>query len=152
MAIRLNLDLDKYKGLTDNIVDKVVSDLSLRFAKEEDLYLEYMFRCCVKPKIKGEITPGKIKWRGLTLSKKIDPEFPNDGGPGVIVMSLQLFQRGEPVPFNPIEFNAWKSWKKGLDAMREDRSKRLEYLQGEEFVEKGIMNQVRIKYGSGRNK
>ena len=103
MAIRLNLDLDKYKGLTDNIVDKVVSDLSLRFAKEEDLYLEYMFRCCVKPKIKGEITPGKIKWRGLTLSRKMDHEFPNDGGPGVIVASLQLFQRGEPVPFNPIE-------------------------------------------------
>ena len=82
----------------------------------------------------------------------MDHEFPNDGGPGVIVMSLQLFQRGEPVPFNPIAFNAWKSWKNGLDAMREDRSKQLEYMQGEEFIEKGIMNQVRIKYGSGRNK
>ena len=76
MSIRLNLDLDKYKGLTDNIMDKAVSDFSARIAKEKDLYLEYMFRCCVKPKIKGEITPGKIKWRGLTLSKKIDPEFP----------------------------------------------------------------------------
>lgn len=136
MAIRLNLDLDKYKGPTDNIVDKMVSDLSLRIAKEDELYLEYMFRCCVKPKIKGEITPGKIKWRGLTLSKKIDHEFSNDGYPTVIVVSRQLFQRGEPVPFNPIEFNAWKSWKKGLDAMREDRSKRLEYMQGEEFTEK----------------
>lgn len=143
--MRLNIDLDKYKGLTDNIMNKVVSDLSVRIAKEDELYLEYMFRCCVKPKIKGEITPGKIKWRGLTLSKKMDHEFSNDGYPTTIVVSLQLFQRGKPVPFNPIEFNAWKSWKKAQDAMWAGRSKRLEYLQGEEFVEKGILNQINHK-------
>lgn len=114
--MKLNLDLDKYKGLTDNIMDKAVSDFSARIAKEKDLYLEYMFRCCVKPKVKGEITPGKIKWRGLTLREKMDYECPNDGGSTIIVESLQLFQRGEPVPFNPIEFNAWKTWKKAQDA------------------------------------
>lgn len=114
--MKLNLDLDKYKGLTDNIMDKAVSDFSARIAKEKDLYLEYMFRCCVKPKVKGKITPGKIKWRGLTLREKMDYEFPNDGGSTIIVESLQLFQRGEPVPFNPIEFNAWKTWKKAQDA------------------------------------
>ena len=70
------------------IKGKTVQDI---IAEEKQLYIKTVLMNYVVPKIKGEITRGKIKWRGVSIVSKPTP----DGE------SFYLEQRGKCV-FPPL--------------------------------------------------
>lgn len=47
----------------DEIVSDIIRDLS---SKQDKIFEEYI-RLLATPKIKGEITKGKLKWRGIKM-------------------------------------------------------------------------------------
>lgn len=56
----------KMRELHDMITGTVCEDVKSRY-KELDQILEFACRHLVLPPIKGKITRGKVKWRGLRL-------------------------------------------------------------------------------------
>lgn len=50
-----------------NLIQKHLLELN----KAQDKYFEYVLRNLVKPIIKGNITRGKIKWRGLKICNQV---------------------------------------------------------------------------------
>jgi hypothetical protein len=65
-------------NLQDDIINQILNN--------QDKFIDYILRNHVKPPIKGEITKGKIKWRGITIL--------NDIG----YSKLWLRQRGVDIP------------------------------------------------------
>lgn len=61
--LRINNDL------TSNIMDLFVKQVK----SEQDKAFEYALRNVAVPTIKGDITKGKIKWRGIRIVQKNKP-------------------------------------------------------------------------------
>lgn len=80
--------MDGMKLLEEQLIDATYIGISER--------LEYALRHLVTPPIKGEITRGKIKWRGLRVEQSpVDFEFKD----GEVIMSttIHLWQRDKMI-------------------------------------------------------
>ena len=51
-----------------NVLEEVTSKFIENACSKENELIEYLLRNKVTPVIKGEITKGKVKWRGLRLA------------------------------------------------------------------------------------
>ena len=87
---------DIFKTLSDEIHEKIAEQY-----KELDLRIEYALRNKIDKPIKGEITKGKLKWRGIRIGV-----FHNDGDVG-----YALLQRGAIVPFDFVDDKQYQIWK-----------------------------------------
>ena len=87
---------DAFKTLTDKIHEEIIQQY-----KELDLRIEYALRNKIDKPIKGEITKGKLKWRGIRIGI-----FRNDGDVG-----YALLQRGAIVPFDFVNDKQYQIWK-----------------------------------------
>ena len=87
---------DAFKTLTDKIHEEIIQQY-----KELDLRIEYALRNKIDKPIKGEITKGKLKWRGIRIGI-----FRNDGDVG-----YALLQRGAIVPFDFVDDKQYQIWK-----------------------------------------
>ena len=63
------IDTPKIDSMDDLVLN--IADVSQRLIKEhlqrQEVFLESVLRNNAKPKVKGEITRGKIKWRGIMI-------------------------------------------------------------------------------------
>lgn len=80
-------------------VDKQV----LSCIAEINQQIEFMLRHCVTPVIKGEITKGKIKWRGITIELLTQSDDVTK-----VQLEYVLKQRGQIIKFNPLDYLFWK--------------------------------------------
>lgn len=87
---------DVFKTLSDKIQEEIVEKY-----EELDLRIEYALRNKIDKPIKGEITKGKLKWRGIRLGV-----FRDDGYVG-----YTLLQRGAIVPFDFVNDKQYQIWK-----------------------------------------
>lgn len=66
----------RYKDIYSSNIDSILIELQNRIIKDvtKDINdkLEFIVLHFSKPKIKGEITKGKIKWRGLKFCTRIN--------------------------------------------------------------------------------
>lgn len=98
---------DIFRTLTDKISEKLVEGY-----KELDLRIEYALRNKIDKPIKGDITKGKLKWRGISLGV-----FRGDG-----YTAYSLLQRGNVVPFDFVNDKQYQIWRLRtlLEKMREE--------------------------------
>lgn len=87
---------DIFRTLTDKISEKLAEEY-----KELDLRIEYALRNKIDKPIKGEITKGKLKWRGISLGV-----FCGDG-----YTAYSLLQRGNVVPFDFVNDKQYQIWR-----------------------------------------
>ena len=87
---------DIFKTLSDEIHEKIAEQY-----KELDLRIEYALRNKIDKPIKGEITKGKLKLRGIRIGV-----FHYDGDVG-----YALLQRGAIVPFDFVDDKQYQIWK-----------------------------------------
>lgn len=87
---------DVFKTLSDEIHEKIAEQY-----KELDLRIEYALRNKIDKPIKGEITKGKLKWRGISLGV-----FRGDG-----YTAYSLLQRGIIVPFDFVNDKQYQIWR-----------------------------------------
>lgn len=87
---------DIFKTLRDEIHGKIAEQY-----KELDLRIEYALRNKIDKPIKGEITKGKLKWRGISLGV-----FHGDG-----YTAYSLLQRGNVVPFDFVNDKQYQIWR-----------------------------------------
>lgn len=87
---------DVFKTLSDKIQEEIVEQY-----EELDLRIEYALRNKIDKPIKGEITKGKLKWRGIRLGV-----FRDDGYVG-----YALLQRGAIVPFDFVNDKQYQIWR-----------------------------------------
>lgn len=85
-----------FKTLSDKIQEEIIEQY-----KELDLRMEYALRNKIDKPIKGEITKGKLKWRGIRIGV-----FHNDGDVG-----YALLQRGAIVPFDFVNDKQYQIWR-----------------------------------------
>ena len=71
----------------NNAIEELQATIIKSLGEQEDKIFIAALRTMAKPPIKGEITKGKVKWRGITLHQ-------NYNG---VNMTRQLYQRGEPI-------------------------------------------------------
>lgn len=90
---------DIFKTLRDEIHGKIAEQY-----KELDLRIEYALRNKIDKPIKGEITKGKLKWRGITLGV-----FRGDG-----YIAYSLLQRGNVIPFDFVNDKQYQSWRMSM--------------------------------------
>jgi len=70
-------------------LSEIIRKAGLAYSQNEGKIFETALRTMAKPPIKGEITKGKIRWRGIRIVQ-------GPYGP-LGQMSRQLFQRKEPI-------------------------------------------------------
>ena len=70
-----------------SLMAKAVEKQAMNFYKLVNAYVEEIVRTRVSPPIKGEITRGKVKWRGLSLAYGTDTD-------GVSTVFYGVIQRG----------------------------------------------------------
>ena len=90
---------DVFKTLSDKIQEEIVEQY-----EELDLRIEYALRNKIDKPIKGEITKGKLKWRGIRLGI-----YRNDGDVG-----YALLQRGAIVPFDFVNDKQYQIWRMSM--------------------------------------
>jgi hypothetical protein len=84
------------------IQDEIISSL----VKRESDILESFLRDNAVPKIKGKLTKGKLKWRGISLHQ-LNKGFNKP-------IERQLFQRGKPIsPLIVITFPSFNNFING---------------------------------------
>ena len=54
----------------ESMIDSLIASMQDKFIKEQNLFLEQALRRHAVPPISGEITRGKIQWRGIRLCQK----------------------------------------------------------------------------------
>jgi len=74
-----DLDLTKYSNKIDKIADIITKN-------EEEIFINSL-RLNAEPPVKGEITKGKLKWRGIKICEKND----------IFKYSIWLEQRGKQI-------------------------------------------------------
>lgn len=79
--------LEYEKTVSNNYVTDTIKRLQKLEYEDFDAFLEYVLRTEAKPPVKGDLTKGKIKWRGIKLRQK-------DMGVGYFVW---LEQRGNQI-------------------------------------------------------
>lgn len=87
---------DIFKTLTDTILEEIAEKY-----KELDLRIEYALRNKIDKPIKGKITKGKLKWRGISLGVYKSDEC----------IGYALLQRGAIVPFDFVNDNQYQIWR-----------------------------------------
>ena len=87
---------DAFKTLTDKIHEEIIEQY-----KELDLRIEYALRNKIDKPIKGEITKGKLKRRGISLGV-----FRGD-----VYIAYSLLQRGNVIPFDFVDDKQYQIWK-----------------------------------------
>ena len=87
---------DVFKALRDKIHEEMAE-----YYKELDLRIEYALRNKIDKPIKGEITKGKLKWRGVALGVCKSDEC----------VGYALLQRGAIVPFDFVDDKQYQIWK-----------------------------------------
>jgi hypothetical protein len=90
---------DIFKTLSDEIHEKIAEQY-----KELDLCIEYALRNKIDKPIKGEITKGKLKWRGISLGV-----FRGDG-----YAVYSLLQRGNIIPFDFVNDKQYQIWRMSM--------------------------------------
>lgn len=96
----IKVESSKIKDVFKTLTDKIHEEIAAKY-KELDLRIEYALRNKINKPIKGEITKGKLKWRGIRLGV-----FHNDGDVG-----YALLQRGAIVPFDFVDDKQYQIWK-----------------------------------------
>lgn len=87
---------DIFKTLTDTILEEIAEKY-----KELDLRIEYALRNKIDKPIKGEITKGKLKWRGIRLGVYKSDEC----------IGYTLLQRGAIIPFDFVNDKQYQIWR-----------------------------------------
>lgn len=87
---------DIFKTLSDKIQEEIVEQY-----KELDLRIEYALRNKIEKPIRGEITKGKLKWRGISLGVY---HYKGDVG-------YALLQRGSVIPFDFVNDKQYQIWR-----------------------------------------
>lgn len=87
---------DIFKTLSDKIHEEMAE-----YYKELDLRIEYALRNKIDKPIKGEITKGKLKRRGISLGVFRSDEC----------IGYALLQRGAIVPFDFVNDNQYQIWR-----------------------------------------
>lgn len=102
---------DIFKTLSDKIQEEIIEQY-----KELDLRIEYALRNKIDKPIKGKITKGKLKWRGIRIGV-----FHNDGDVG-----YALLQRGNVIPFDFVNDKQYQIWRLGtlLDEKQQELSEK----------------------------
>lgn len=90
---------DIFKTLSDKIYEEIAE-----YYKELDLRIEYALRNKIDKPIKGEITKGKLKWRGIRLGVYKSDEC----------VGYALLQRGAIVPFDFVDDKQYQSWRMSM--------------------------------------
>ena len=83
-----------------NLIWKDVQEIASENQEKVDRQIEYALRNLVEPPIKGEITKGKIRWRGLRLYYRTSEMniFPRVGGIDFTYTSfIELWQRDKRI-------------------------------------------------------
>lgn len=99
---------DIFRTLTDKISEKLEEKY-----KELDLRIEYALRNKIDKPIKGKITKGKLKWRGIRLGA-----FRGDG-----YTAYNLLQRGAIIPFDFVNDKQYQIWR--LEKLLEEKQQEL---------------------------
>lgn len=102
-----NATADVFKSL----IYEIQEELAEKY-KELDLRMEYALRNKIDKPIKGEITKGKLKWRGISLGVYKSDEC----------IGYALFQRGAIVSFDFVNDKQYQIWRlrKLLEKMQEE--------------------------------
>lgn len=129
-------------------IEPKVSEIDQRIRREVENRLEYALRHLVTPPIKGDITRGKIRWRGIYMDTVVlnDDVFntkilsdgrldvPRNVGHTIELhyqMEVKLFQRDKEIPLlfdseTEADFTRWcimrQSQKKITDAIKQIKS------------------------------
>lgn len=82
------------------LTSKISEELAEKY-KEFDLRFEYALRNKIDKPIKGEITNGKLKWRGISLGV-----FRGDG-----YTAYSILQRGKVIPFDFVNDKQYQIWR-----------------------------------------
>lgn len=90
---------DIFRTLADKMSEKLAEEY-----KELDLRIEYALRNKIDKPIKGEITKGKLKWRGIRIGI-----FHNKGDVG-----YALLQRGAIIPFDFVNDKQYQIWRMSM--------------------------------------
>lgn len=78
VSVRIDDSIREY--LLENTESKLSEMLAEQFHQEvvlsREKWMEDILRNCATPPVKGEITAGKLKWRGIRLCVKTEGIFP----------------------------------------------------------------------------
>lgn len=96
ITFKSNATADVFKS----VIYEIQEELAERY-KKLDLLIEYALRNKIDKPIKGEITKGKLKWRGITLGV-----YKSNGYVG-----YALLQRGAIVPFDFVNDKQYQIWR-----------------------------------------
>lgn len=108
VTCKSNTTADVFKS----IIYEIQEELAEKY-KELDLRIEYALRNKIDKPIKGEITKGKLKWRGIALGVYKSDEC----------VGYALLQRGAIVPFNFVNDKQYQIWR--LEKLLEERQQEL---------------------------
>lgn len=100
------------KDILNTLVESVNEVFRANTAKQNQ-WIEFMLREKVVPPIKGEITKGKIRWRGLALIHYPLESEPLCGNTFTAIHTIGIEQRGLPVMWTEAEFEEWKTKNQG---------------------------------------
>lgn len=103
-----NATEDMFKSIIYEIQEELVEKY-----KELDLRIEYALRNKIDKPIKGEITKGKLKWRGIALGVYKSGEC----------VGYALLQRGAIIPFDFVTDKQYQIWR--LEKLLEDKQQEL---------------------------
>lgn len=99
--LKLTEEDRKQMKLIENLLFEETSRQLEEFYKKVDKMVEIMLRNYVTPPIKGEITKGKIRWRGLRIVwQKIDTY---DAFVGIRQRDVLILPNGDKIPWNNFE-------------------------------------------------
>lgn len=77
--------------------EPVFGEISTSCMANKEEWLEHILREKVEPPIKGDITPGKLKWRGIRLAVVKGSDYTEQTGKTVYASFEYVEQRGKPV-------------------------------------------------------
>jgi len=89
-------------------MESKISEAIGYIVSQQEIWLEFMLREKVTPPIRGEITKGKIRWRGLTIMHYPNNIEANFGYSLTYDETIRLEQRGRVIEWTEEEFKEWK--------------------------------------------
>lgn len=96
------------KDIPNTIFD-CVDDAFGATTSNQNKWFEFMLRNKVVPPIKGEITKGKVRWRGLSLVHyPLESEL-TGADAFTSIDFIVIEQRGLPLKWTAEEFEEWKT-------------------------------------------
>lgn len=99
--IKLTEEDRKQMKLIENLLFEETSRQLENFYKKVDKMVEIMLRNYVTPPIKGEITKGKVRWRGLRIVWQKTNTY--DAFVGIRQRDVLILPNGDKIPWNNFE-------------------------------------------------